>query len=316
MKSFVIFAATLLLLTTTQATPSLALGTEATIRVEPTACIASSVGETLSVNITVTNAENVNAWQIYLHFAPSLLVVTGYEFGNFMRGAGLFTLQNFGNSSIIGYIYAAEAAGTADVVNGSGTLLRLNVTVLDSGYCPLHLDDTLLVRGLNGSSDWIPHTIEDGAFVLTSHPVDYDNDGMTDFDVNITTNSTYLISFSFNDTGKYVSFIVGGGHDTVGYSNVTIPKNLLDASTLSEWHVIVDDNATAFLASSSDTQTSIYLIYNHSLHTIRITGNVVIPEFPSAILSILIITGTVTIIMMRKAKFLKKHQADPNSSLN
>jgi len=69
--------------------------------------------------------------------------------------------------------------------------------------------------------------------------------------------------------------------------------------------------------NGDDTQTSIYLIYNHSLHTIRITGSAAIPEFPTAIISILIITGTVTIIMMRNARgFLKKHQADLNSSLN
>jgi hypothetical protein len=304
MKSIVIIVATLLLLTAIQATsPSFATGTEPVIRVEPSTYIASSAGETFSINVTVTDAEDVNNWQISLLFAPSLLVVSDHEFGDFMRNAGIPTLQTFGDSSLIGHVYAAEAAAF-DVVSGSGVLLRLNLTVLDSGYSSLHLYDTTLMDVNFGE---IPHTTEDGMFILTSHPVDYNGDEIADFNVDITSNSTYLISFSFNDTGKYISFVVGGDHDTVGYSNVTIPKNLLDASTLSEWHVIVDDNATAFLASSSDTQTSIYLIYNHSLHTIRITGSAAIPEFPTAIISILIITGTVTIIMMRKAReFLKK----------
>lgn len=304
MKSFVVIVATFLLLTAIQVTsPSFATDTEPVIRVEPSTYIASSAGETFSINVTVTDAEDVNCWQISLLLAPSLLVVSDYEFGDFMRNAGIPTLQTFNNKSFIGYIYAAEAAAF-DVVSGSGILLRLNLTVLDSGYSSLHLYDTTLMDINFGE---IPHTTEDGMFILTSHPVDYNGDEIADFNVDITSNSTYLISLSFKDTGKYISFVVGGDHDTVGYSNVTIPKNLLDASTLSEWHVIVDDNATAFLASSSDTQTSIYLIYNHSLHTIRITGNAAIPEFPTAIISILIITGTVTIIMMRKTReFLKK----------
>jgi hypothetical protein len=173
-----------------------------------------------------------------------------------MRKAGIPTLQTFNNKSFIGYIYAAEAAAF-DVVSGSGTLLRLNLTVLDSGYSSLHLYDTTLMD-INFSE--IPHTTEDGMFILTSHPVDYNGDETADFNVDITSNSTYLTSFSFKDAGKYISFVVERDHDTVGYSNVTIPKNILDASTLSEWHVIVDDHAVVFLASSSDTQTSIYLI--------------------------------------------------------
>jgi len=190
-----------------------------------------------------------------------------------MRNAGIPTLQTFGNSSLIGHVYAAEAAAF-DAVSGSGILLRLNLTMLDSGHSSLHSYDTTL---MNVNFGEIPHTTEDRMFILTSYPVDY-NGEIADFNVDITSNSTYLTSFSFNDAGKYISFVVGGDHNTVGYSNVTIPENLLDASTLSEWHVIVDDNATVFLASSSDTQTSIYLIYNHSLHTIRITGSAAIPS--------------------------------------
>jgi BioD-like phosphotransacetylase family protein len=61
MKSIVIIVATLLLPAAIQATsPSFATGTEPVIRVEPSTYIASSAGETFSINVSVTDAEDVN----------------------------------------------------------------------------------------------------------------------------------------------------------------------------------------------------------------------------------------------------------------
>ncbi len=301
-KSIVVLIAALLVLAAAQASPSFAQETEPIIRVEPATCVASSIGEVISINITVTDAENVNGWQIHLLFAPSLLVVSDYEFGDFMRNAGIPTLQTFGNSSLIGHVYAAEAAAF-DVVSGSGILLRLNLTVLDSGCSSLHLNDTQLL-----DADLIdtPHAIQDGAFIMTSHPVDYNDDSVTDSYVNIVTNSTYLDSFTFNETGKYITFRAGGEQDTAGHSNVTIPKNLLDANTPSEWNVFTDNNVTMFLTSSNDTYTSIYLTYNQGLHIIRITGDIAVPEFPSVILSALTMIGIAVVIMARRNRFFLK----------
>jgi hypothetical protein len=102
MKSFVLIVATLLLLTAIQVTsPSFATGTEPVIRVEPSTYIASSAGETFSINVSVTDAEDVNGWQIYLLFAPSLLVVSDYEFGDFMRKAGEFLKKTSSRSKLI-----------------------------------------------------------------------------------------------------------------------------------------------------------------------------------------------------------------------
>jgi hypothetical protein len=102
MKSFVIIVATLLLLTAIQVTsPSFVTGTEPVIRVEPSTYIASSAGETFSINVSVTDAEDVNGWQIYLLFAPSLLVVSDYEFGDFMRKAGEFLKKTSSRSRLI-----------------------------------------------------------------------------------------------------------------------------------------------------------------------------------------------------------------------
>lgn len=303
MKGIAVLIAALLVLAAAQASPGFAQETEPTIRVEPTTSVASFIGEVISINITVTDAENVNGWQIYLHFAPSLLVVSDYEFGDFMRKAGLSTLQSFGNKSPIGYIYAAEAAGTVDVANGSGILLRLNFTVLDSGYSSLQLYDTQL---LDANFIDNPHATQDGAFIMTSHPVDYNDDGITDSTVGIVTNSTYLDSFTFNETGKCITFRAGGEEDTAGYSNVTIPKSLLDVSASSEWNVIIDNNVTMFLTSSNDTCTSIYLTYNQGLHIIRVTGDIVVPEFPSVILSALALIGIAAGIMARRNRFFLK----------
>jgi len=304
MKSFVLIVATLLLLTAIQATsPSFATGTEPTIRVEPTTYFAHAIGETVTFSIIVDNAIDLNDWGIYISFAPSLLVVTGYEFGNFMRSAGIPTTQLFYNSSLMGNVRATEFTYVTDVVNGSGVVLRLNATVLDSGYSSLHLYNTEL---LNANYDEIPHATQDGAFIMTSHPVDYDGDSVTDSYVDIVTNSTYLDSFTFNETGKYITFRAGGEQDTAGHSNVTIPKNLLDANTPSEWNVITDNNVTMFLTSSNDTYTSIYLTYNQGLHIIRVTGDVAVPEFPSVILSALTMIGIAVVIMARRNRFFLK----------
>jgi hypothetical protein len=130
--------------------------------------------------------------------------------------------------------------------------------------------------------------------------------------VLIFTNST-VPSFTFNATAKEVDFNVTGPPGT-GFSNVTIPRSLLNATALSDWVVRFDGrtlNSTEFSITENDDYVFIYLNYTHSEHIISIIGTIVaVPEVEPDILPLVLAISTliaaiITIKQRRKLQPLK-----------
>ena len=131
------------------------------------------------------------------------------------------------------------------------------------------------------------------------------------YDVPIFTNST-VTAFVFDSNAKQIAFNVTGPPGT-GFSNVTIPKALLNASALSEWTVTFDgQNLTPqqFDITQNAEYVFVYLNYTHSAHVITIRGTQLVPEFqpdilPVALAILLIIVAIVAVRQRRKLEPVK-----------
>lgn len=133
----------------------------------------------------------------------------------------------------------------------------------------------------------------------------------TVFPVSLVSNSTVYAgsnpySFGFSQSDKTFAFNVIGPANTTGYFNLTIPKTLLSGP----WTVRLDGADLTSKAAISETQTdtTIYLNYNHTDHSVQVIGTIVIPEYPTAgtfLLSVLLAllpTTIVAIVAMKKKK--------------
>ena len=130
------------------------------------------------------------------------------------------------------------------------------------------------------------------------------------YDFPILTNST-IKNFMFDASAKRISFNVTGEPGT-GFCNVTIPRNLLNASALSDWTVTFDGNVLTqneFNITQNNDYVFVYLNYTHSEHVITIRGTQLLPEFQPDILPLALAVALVIIaiatVKRRKLEPLK-----------
>lgn len=127
-----------------------------------------------------------------------------------------------------------------------------------------------------------------------------------EFNVTVISNST-TSDFNFNESLKQISFNVTGPTGRAGYCNVTIPKDLLKGEP---WTIILNgtDYTTSCSITGNTTHTFIYIPYTCSTNTIQIKGTWVIPEFPSAIvLLLLMILVMLAVTLAKKRHLVCKH---------
>jgi len=122
--------------------------------------------------------------------------------------------------------------------------------------------------------------------------------GNLTYPVSLISNSTVSV-FRFARADKKIIFDVRGPSDTVGYCNVTIPKNLLRDNP---WKIMLNDTdiTSQAIITENQTHTSIYFIYNHSTYNVQIIGTWVIPEFPATIVLLLFMILTMLILVFIK----------------
>ena len=125
----------------------------------------------------------------------------------------------------------------------------------------------------------------------------------TQYKVYVFSNST-VSEFSFNPEIFSIHFNVEGENGITGFCNVTIPKGLLN--TEDNWTILVDGASVTPTVNEDATSTYIYFTYNHSTKTVEIIGTDAIPEFPSWIILLLLITLTFAAIFYKK-RLTNKH---------
>jgi len=96
------------------------------------------------------------------------------------------------------------------------------------------------------------------------------------FTVSVESNST-VSNFAFNQPNKEISFYVTGPDGTIGFSNVTIPKQLLYGGP---WSVLIDGISVTPTIAENETYSILYFTYIHSTHKVQIIGTHVIAPPP------------------------------------
>jgi hypothetical protein len=117
------------------------------------------------------------------------------------------------------------------------------------------------------------------------------------YTIKVSCNST-LSNFAFNQTEKMISFQLKGISETVGYCNVSFPKEFLGGP----YTILINDLPPATLIDTSNDEMSLCFTFNfNSTCNVKITGATVIPEFPNTSL-ILFVVITLFAITLQKMK--------------
>jgi hypothetical protein len=141
------------------------------------------------------------------------------------------------------------------------------------------------------------------------------------YPIPIFTNST-VTSFEFDPSAKQITFNVTGPTGTLGFCNVTIPRNLLNATALSDWVVVFDGKTLTseeFNITQNDDYVFVYLNYTHSEHEITIVGtSVPIAEFQPDIVTLVLAISTLiaAIITFKQRRRLEPLKAKCRQALS
>jgi hypothetical protein len=96
--------------------------------------------------------------------------------------------------------------------------------------------------------------------------------GKESCDVVLISNST-ISGFGFNQSFNQVDFDVSGANGTMGFCNVTLPKNLTAILWGNNFKVTVDDQPLHSIARAENaTHIFVHFTYTHSIHKVAILG--------------------------------------------
>jgi len=261
------------------------------VYLDPPTINGTVVGQEFTVNLNVRGAQDVYSWQAGIAFNPNVLNCTGFFEGQFLSNVGeTFWVQGTVNNSV-GLIRPCGCTLLGDLkASGDGRLAYVTFKVKSPGVSDLHLLDVLF-------ADWIetqPGTWE---------PVMIPNNITDVFTIVVDTipQTVIAVSNSTGSDGEYgsgfydhafslpaekISFKVTGPYP--GWSNVTIPKTLLNVSTLDELRVAIDGillSTGERTVTENATHYSIYFTYNAGIHYVQITTHALISGTISITLS-------------------------------
>jgi hypothetical protein len=132
---------------------------KATLYITPQT-VKEAVGHFITVNISISNVNDLYGWQIRLEWNPQILNFSSVSEGDFLKKHGqTFFSQKINETGSM--MLDCTLIGDLPGVNGSGTLVTIKFYVKETGTSQLQLSETILV---NSSEDLIPHTIQNGQF--------------------------------------------------------------------------------------------------------------------------------------------------------
>jgi hypothetical protein len=251
----------------------------ATVFLDPSSIRADVIGETIIVNVNVSNVVNLFGWQAGVTFNPEVLNCVDYREGEFLNRSatrsvnpsngtvwcGVLRQPRWNNSEGIVYYHGCSVLGPVPGVDGSGQLGYLVFKVVGIGVSDLHLTDVVLV---NPKVEDIQHEVVD-TFTVSSGEVDYSVEAMSNLTGVLNPPhppSSGLFNHAFSPYAKTVSFDVMADYDN--FLNVTVPLELMG----SDLRVLIDDVPTSFSLTKNETHASLYFTHGHSTHSIKIAG--------------------------------------------
>jgi hypothetical protein len=139
--------------------------TTTTVYVNPQ-LTTTQIGETFSINISITQVTNLTAWEIKLYYLNTILNGTKATEGPFLKTAGstffwvLSLTDNY--NATHGLIHlTCTLTGTGPGATGDGTLATITFKAKNGGNTPLTLTSTKLLDAQDPPQQ-IPHTTTDG----------------------------------------------------------------------------------------------------------------------------------------------------------
>lgn len=206
--------------------------------------------------------------------------------GEPLSGAVLYA-YHVGNETLV---VSPTLLATTDQYGISTLLLPANGTyALEVSYYGMRYDTNVSSITL---SNHTVLTVQISLGHATQHVFTVDEEGYP-----ITTYSNSLITdFTLNQAQKTINLTVTGESGTSGYCNITFPTPLLSGPYI----LLVDGTQVTPIDTSNATHTNLYCTYTHSVHTIEIIGTTVIPEFPTMMLTaILLVIMSLTLFFVK-----------------
>jgi len=178
-----------------------------TIGVDPANNFGLNIGDTFSINITVSNVTDLKAWQFRLYYQSGVLNATDYEEGPFLQSEGINTFffpvnftDNYNATYGLVFLTCARYALGVNVtgVDGTGSIASVTFKVVGGGGSILHLEDTILADSAIPPNH-IPHTVIDGEAYVGIVDV-----AVSDIDVpiNIAKGTMALINVTAQNKGQ------------------------------------------------------------------------------------------------------------------
>jgi CARDB/Cohesin domain len=139
-----------------------------TVAISPTSTVAN-LGDTFSVNVTVTDIVNFTSWELKIYWLKAVLNCTNAVEGPFLKtgGSTFFNKTIYDNyNSTHGYILAYSTLLGMTAVNGGGVIVTVTFKAVGGGITPLTLKDTKLGDEKIPPQP-IPHVDVDGTVTVT-----------------------------------------------------------------------------------------------------------------------------------------------------
>jgi len=268
------------------------------------------VGQTIIVNINITNAQSLYSWQAGLKFDPAVLECKGVHEGEFLKRAGVTTLWMAGSidntAGKVGYS-SASLTGSLAGVNGTGQLMYVEFEVKSEGISDIHLVNVKTNTNQNGIITITKSRVLDRYTVIVDS---------SDYVVSIIHNSTRYSTrppsgipvLTLNTTEKAIAFNLTGRNSKV-LCNVTIPKSLLGLVNPEDtWTVKIDGSTVSFDIVEDEENTYISFLTEFGTSTstkvVEISGTWVVPEIPQLLTMLVMLTLLIAsaVFQMHKRK--------------
>lgn len=261
---------------------------------------AVGIGNTVTVNINITNGLNVWSWGAGFKFNPAVLNCTNVFEGEFLKRSGLTLWMAGAINNTKGEAATTSSSCTSGnlPVSGSGQLMYATFKVKATGISDIHLLNVVTATKIGTSVVASPCQVLDKYTLLVDSGK---------YIVSLTHNATGttkpacgIPNLILDKTAKSVIFNMTCPKALV-FCNVTIPKTLLSGT----WTVKVAGSTVTPQKTEDTTNTYIYFTTSSTATTtkkVEIIGTTVVPEFQPTIMLPLILALLAIAILTAKRK--------------
>jgi hypothetical protein len=248
---------------------------------DPSIVQANEIDKEFTININISNVDDLYAWQTGITFNPAVLECTGFYEGEFLRKGGetWFLKHYLDKNNTLGIVYYRGCCllGPVAGVSGSGQLACVTFRSVGKGISDFHLTDVIFQNS----------KLEELAFeIVENFTVQVDG---INYSIGILSNLTGTMGaaeplqsgtfdLSFNRQDKKISFDESSQKDW--FCKVTVPKELLKCTAPSDWSVRVDEAPTPYIITETDAYTSLNFMHVKGAHTVEVTGAGVVEGNP------------------------------------